>query len=79
MEEMPSIQRRQGTAALLSVGLAVGIFPVFHGLPARKLCKSPVFEGGFEKYLKIFYVIVTRFGGMAGKENQILWRKRKNP
>ena len=54
MEEMPSIQRRQGTAALLSVGLAVGIFPVFHGLPARKLCKSPVFEGGFEKYLKIF-------------------------
>ncbi len=77
-EEQP-IQRRQGTAAFLSAGLVAGIFPVFPGLPARKLCKSLVFEGGFEKYLKIFYVIFTRFGGMAGKENQILWRKRKNP
>ena len=79
VEEMQSIQRRQGTAAFLSVGLVAGIFPVFLGFPARKLCKSPVFEGGFEKYLKLFDVIFTRFGGMAGKENQILWRKRKNP
>ena len=71
--------RREQIYGIGGASVFAGIFPVFHGFPARKLCKSPVFEGGFEKYLKIFYIIFTRFGGMTGKENQILWTMRKKP
>ena len=78
VEKSPA-QRRLGRTLVLYIRSGGRNSAVLSRSVGGKLCKSPVFENGPEKYLKIFYRIFTRFGGTGKGKNQMLWINHKNP